>query len=107
MKSGIVIIYWRLFNSLDNVLSMMPFTSLEICLNRFGPSDKENRISNFHLPSTASRASLIESIVFGQPALDNLSFHFYDTSCLDIAFQTGSNIIRIVNVIVVVSTIRK
>lgn len=83
----------RLFNSLDNVLSVIPVTSFEICLNRFGFSDNANRIRTFHLPSIASTASFIDSIVLGQPALDNITFTLYITFYLDSAFQTGSNII--------------
>lgn len=62
----------KLFNSLDRVLSVIPFTSLEISLNRLGPLHSEYRISNFHLPSTASRASLIESIAFEQSFSNNI-----------------------------------
>src|SRR4051812_21156980 len=57
----------RLFNSLDRVLSVMPETSLATCPKRFGAADNENRMSIFHLPSSASSASLMDSIVLGQP----------------------------------------
>lgn len=70
-----------------------------ITLALSGLSDNENKISNFHLPSIASWASFMESIVFGQAPLDNISFQFYITSYLDSAFRMGSAIDWIVNVI--------
>jgi len=51
------------FNSLDKVLSELPFTSFAIWLNLLGPDDKENKISSFHLPSSASSASLTDNFI--------------------------------------------
>lgn len=55
----------RSFNSFDKVLSVMPFTSLANCRNRFGSADNIKRIKSFHFPSSTSRASLIDSRLAG------------------------------------------
>jgi hypothetical protein len=44
-------------------------------------------------------ASFIDSIVFGHPPLDNITFRIYITSQLDSAFRKGSNIIWVVKVV--------
>ena len=86
----------RLFNSLERVLSVMPGTSLDICLNRLLPPDSENKMSNFHLPSSASNASLMESAVFGHPPLDHIAIIYltwlHDTITLDSAIPSDSAI---------------
>lgn len=45
-------------SSLESILSVMPCTSAEICLNRLGPKDSEIIIGSFHLPLRTSIASL-------------------------------------------------
>src|SRR3546814_3790866 len=66
----------RFFSSLDRVLSVIPLTSLAICLKRLGPADRENRISSFHLPSSASRASRMDSMILGQLPLVSIVCFF-------------------------------
>jgi hypothetical protein len=89
----------RLFNYLDNILSVIPFTSFPICLKRLGLSDSEKRIHNFHFPAKTSRASRIESIVFGQPPFDGIFFDIYHvTFKLDSAFQQESTIKQKANI---------
>src|SRR5688572_33190366 len=57
----------RFLSSFDRILSDIPSTSFDIPLNLLGPVASENKISSFHFPSRASKASRIDIMFLGHP----------------------------------------